>query len=159
MGKLVQGIRRILRTSPEVYNRKLDGMRHTVDGREVPDPTPMAPPVGFHKQPSLVDQIRQMVRDENTRLAMNKEAETFEEADDFDVDDDPHPVGEYDYEENFEPPAVERVREKVNLAALQRQRQAEEDKAATGKGSTKLASSSSQGSSTADTKLAEVDGE
>ena len=58
-------------------------------GAEVLDPTPMAPPVGYRRQPSLAEQIREMVRSE--RLAAEVEAagaETFEEADDFDIEDD-----------------------------------------------------------------------
>ena len=61
-------------------------------GNEVPDPTPMEPPVGFVSQPPLREQIRQMVLSERLRLeAEAAGAETFEEADDFDVPDDQDP--------------------------------------------------------------------
>lgn len=77
-------------------------------GREIPDPTPMAPPVGYNRQPSLSEQIRAMVRSE--RLAQEVAAagyETFEEADDFDVGDDFEPSSPY--EGNFDPiPAADR---------------------------------------------------
>ena len=72
-------------------------------GRELLDPTPMAPPIGYKRQPSLVEQIRKMVRDE--RLAADLAAsgvETFEEADDFDVQDDYDPKSPFEY--NFDPP-------------------------------------------------------
>ncbi len=72
-------------------------------GRETPDPTPLAPPIGHNPQPSLTQQIRDMVRSE--RLARDLEAsgvETFEDADDFDVGDDYDPSSPY--EEDFDPP-------------------------------------------------------
>ncbi|UIB81459.1 hypothetical protein [Flyfo microvirus Tbat2_151] len=66
----------------------------------------MAPPVGYKRQPSLADQIREMVRSE--RLAMEAENagyETFEEADDFDVGDDYDP--QTPYENEFDTPLDE----------------------------------------------------
>nr|QJB20129.1 MAG: hypothetical protein [Microvirus sp.] len=66
---------------------RLAGM--TPDGSEIPDPIPMAPPVGFKKSPSVTEMIRNQVRSELLRAEAAKGgAETFEEADDFDVDDD-----------------------------------------------------------------------
>lgn len=71
-------------------------------GQEILDPTPMAPPVGFIKQPSMIENIRNMVRSEYLRQATEKAgAESFEEADDFEVDEfDPSSP----YEEIFDPP-------------------------------------------------------
>lgn len=68
---------------------------------EVPNPTPMAPPVGYKRQPSLAEQIRAMVRSEQLKAAAEaKGFETFEESDDFEVDDfDPSSP----YEEIFDP--------------------------------------------------------
>lgn len=61
-----------------------------VDGYENPDPTPMAPPVGYKAAPSLSEQIRDMVRSERlAREAAEAGYETFDEADDFDIPDDP----------------------------------------------------------------------
>lgn len=58
-------------------------------GQELPDPTPMAPPVGFKRQKPLHELIREMVRSEHlAQAAAAAGAETFEESDDFDVDDD-----------------------------------------------------------------------
>lgn len=72
-------------------------------GREILDPTPMAPPVGYKRQPSLSEQIREMVRSE--RLAMEAASagfETLEEADDFDIPDDPIDP-RTPYEAHFDP--------------------------------------------------------
>lgn len=71
------------------------------EGREVMDPTPMAPPIGYNPQPSMIEHIRNMVRRELSQYAQESGAETFEEADDFDVGDDFDPSSPY--EEVFEP--------------------------------------------------------
>lgn len=75
------------------------------DGSENPDPTPIAPPVGYRKQPSLVETIRAMVREHSVALALaGQDAETFEEADDFDIPDDPLDPNS-PWEGDFEPVA------------------------------------------------------
>lgn len=95
----------------EVFDHK--GRRLTAGGAEVPDPSVIAPPIGFVRQPPLHELIRQMVRSEQlAQEALAAGAETFEESDDFDVEDDPDPTSPY--EEVFEPaqppPAAEPVR-------------------------------------------------
>lgn len=72
------------------------------EGREILDTTPIAPPIGFHKEPSMFEYMREMIR--SARLAEEAEAaglETFEEADDFDVADDFDPSTPY--ENDFDP--------------------------------------------------------
>lgn len=71
-------------------------------GREIPDPTPMAPPVGYKRQPTMVEIIRQQIQGEALRRAaaeMGKES--WQEADDFDVGDDYDPTSPW--EEQFDP--------------------------------------------------------
>lgn len=73
-----------------------DGVQATAgigrDGKEYGDPTPLAPPVGFDSPPDLMTLIRTMVRSEEfNRRAAEEDFDTFEEAGDFDVDDDPFP--------------------------------------------------------------------
>lgn len=93
------------------YNDRL-GRPLTPFGSEIPDPTPVAPPVGYKRQPTMVEHIRNMVRSE--RLRQEAEAmgmDTFEESEDFDVgddDDDPHTP----YENDFDPP-IDVIREAV----------------------------------------------
>lgn len=59
-------------------------------GREIPDPLPMAPPIGYKRSPSLAEQIRAMVVSEKLRQeALESGFETFEESDDFEIEDDP----------------------------------------------------------------------
>lgn len=89
-------------------------------GREKPDPIPMAPPIGYVKQESLSDKIRSMVRSEHLRIAaMEAGAETFEEADDFEVGEDYDPKSPY--EEVFDPVDSEarmRLRQKDYAASV-----------------------------------------
>lgn len=59
------------------------------DNKQVPDPTPVAIPIKYTRQSSYNEHIRQLVRSEElARVAMQAGAETFEEANDFDVGDD-----------------------------------------------------------------------
>lgn len=67
-----------------------------------PDATPIAPPLGYIKQPSITERIRDMVRSEHLRRAAEAAgAESFEEANDFDVGDDFDPQSPY--EDEFDP--------------------------------------------------------
>lgn len=68
-------------------------------GREYPDPTPVAKPVGWKPPHNLQETIRRFVRDEMSRLARGQEMETFEEADDFDVGDDYDPKSPHELDE------------------------------------------------------------
>lgn len=66
-------------------------------GREVPDSTPVAPPIGYIKQPSLFEQVRQMVTQHQKDLA-EAGMETLEEFEDLDIPDDEEfdPTSEYE---------------------------------------------------------------
>lgn len=67
------------------------------NGHEVPDPTPVAMPAGFQRPPSIRDLLRAMVSTELSRQAEAEGYESFEEADDFNVGDDPE-IMRSDYE-------------------------------------------------------------
>lgn len=74
------------------------------DGRyERLDPRPISIPIGMERPESLQEKMRRLVRDEvfNSRLA-EAGVETFEEADDFNIPDDPIDPAT-PYEENFDP--------------------------------------------------------
>lgn len=93
-----------------------------VIGREFPNPTPVAPPIGFVPQKPIYEQIRDMVRREMSLQAEDEEMETFEESDDFEVGDDYDPTSPY--EEQFEPedpwPPTAAVRDAENAVAATR---------------------------------------
>lgn len=87
---------------PEDKHRLKRNLRQTADGREIPNSTPMEPPIGYKKQPSIFDQVRALVRsDQLKKEAMDAGMETFEEADDFDLDEDEDPHSKY--ENDFDP--------------------------------------------------------
>lgn len=71
-------------------------------GREIPDPRPMQPPIGYKKQPSMFELIREATAREVALYAAGREPETFEESDDFDIDDDIDPSSPW--ENDFDPP-------------------------------------------------------
>lgn len=92
----------------------------------VPNPVPVSPPVGYQKQPSMVEIVREMVRSEKLRQeVMAADLETFEEADDFDVGDDFDPSSPY--EEVFDPYSEEinRRLQRAEFDATVRERLAE----------------------------------
>lgn len=62
--------------------------RHNEFGHEVLNPTPMQPPVGYKPIPSLLDTIREQIRAHHLST-IDMDPETEEEADDFDIPDDP----------------------------------------------------------------------
>lgn len=86
----------------------------TEEGYEIPDPVPMAPPVGFVRREPLHERIRAMVQHEFQRTRAMSEVETPEEADDFVIpgeegDDAREPrfalMPGFEWEENYDPPA------------------------------------------------------
>lgn len=73
-------------------------------GMEYLDTTPVEVPLRFRNNPGEVDRIRRLVRDVMSEVAAEGGAETFEEANDFEVEDDdglpysPHEVADDDAE-------------------------------------------------------------
>lgn len=57
-----------------------------VSGREIFDPVPVAAPIGWKKPKSIQEMMAKYLRDAN-EYASRSGHETFEEAEDFDVDD------------------------------------------------------------------------
>lgn len=74
-------------------------------GKEKLDPTPMAIPVGFERPLTLEQQVARMMRNQYELQAKVRDmsgVETPEEADDFDIDDDPIELST-PYEQHFMP--------------------------------------------------------
>lgn len=70
-------------------------------GNEVPDNTPLSIPAGFKRPEKLEDQIRRLIRNAVADADRDK-LETFEESEDFDIDDDMFDPSS-PYEEVFDP--------------------------------------------------------
>lgn len=103
----IRNFRRPKQIDLEDYLKKMNSRGLDLEGRLVPDPVPVAPPIGYKKTPSMVEIVRDMVRSE--RLAAEARAmgrETFEESEDFDAGDDP-PDLESGFENDFDPPLTE----------------------------------------------------
>lgn len=59
------------------------------NGWEIPDPEPVAIPSGFKRPETLAEQVRRLVRSERFNEELKAAGvETFDEADDFEVDED-----------------------------------------------------------------------
>lgn len=76
-------------------------MRLDEHGHEVPDPTPLVLPSGFRRPETLAEQVARLVRGAMSRRAEEEGFETFEDSEDFDVDDDFDP--RTPFEEVFDP--------------------------------------------------------
>lgn len=90
------------------------------NGHFIPDSTPLAPPIGYKRSPTIAENIRAMIKSERLKQEVEAAgAETFEEAEDFDIEDDPvDPHTPYDNQ--FDPPLSELVSEgNHELAAKQ----------------------------------------
>ena len=71
-------------------------------GHEVLDRTPLELPAGFRRPETLAEQVQRLVRTSISDYAGEKGYETFDEANDFDIEDDPIEP-ETAYEEVFDP--------------------------------------------------------
>ena len=58
-------------------------------GHEMPDPKPVEMPAGFKRPESLAETVQRLVRHQVSEEAAAAGYETFEEASDFDIPDDP----------------------------------------------------------------------
>nr|QJB20079.1 MAG: hypothetical protein [Microvirus sp.] len=65
-------------------------------GSEVPDPQPIAVNVKVKRLMNDSDRMRTIIRQELSRAAQEEGAESFEEADDFNVDDEYDPTSPYE---------------------------------------------------------------
>lgn len=77
-------------------------------GWEIPDPTPLEVPLHWKRPPTLQDTIRQFIRTELSNQAVDQGAESFEEADDFDMDEEPDPLSAYEMREMQEESPIRR---------------------------------------------------
>lgn len=72
-------------------------------GREIPDPRPLEVPIGYKKPETLADQIRRLIRSQQLAdLANSQDMDTFEESEDFEIDDEMFDPSS-PYEEVFDP--------------------------------------------------------
>lgn len=63
-------------------------MRYNALGQELPDDTPLEVPSGMRRPLTLQEQIQNAVRGALSAAAARQESETFDEANDFEVEDE-----------------------------------------------------------------------
>lgn len=88
--------KKFLERLKQICSKHPKGRAFTDKGEFVPDPTPIAPPIGYKPELDLFERMREVVRREISTMAHNQDFETFEEADDFEVYDDPEPFSPYE---------------------------------------------------------------
>lgn len=74
------------------------------NGREMNNPTPMVIDANFERPPTLKEQIQRVLKTELSRQAYEKGNESFEEANDFDIDEDPFPSSPYEVQDMIDDP-------------------------------------------------------
>lgn len=119
MSKVRDAVVKLFRRREQTPEEQLRGMLDKMTekglderGRIVVDSTPMSPPIGYKPQPSMVDIVREMVRSERLRQeALSLGLETFEEADDFAVDDEPEQLRSIHENDDF--PSLQQLAREV----------------------------------------------
>lgn len=72
---------------------------HDENGFEIPDPTPIALPVDFERPPTIQELVQRLVKYEMSAAAAAAGEESFEEADDFEVGDEPELRSPYELDD------------------------------------------------------------
>lgn len=104
-------------TTSRAPGMKMSPEKHTPNGEEKGNPTPMQPPLGYKKTLSLHEQIAIQVRRMKLELLRDEDVtETEEEADDFEVGDDYEPLSKW---ENDHMPSVKTL--KARAAEINKQ--------------------------------------
>lgn len=86
----------VLKRVFEKFSRTTGELVHDANGHEIPDPTPVAPAIGYKAGPTIREQMRAMIAEVNAEAAAAG-FETLEEADDFDIPDEPElPVTDFE---------------------------------------------------------------
>lgn len=94
-----------IKTVEEVLERatQLDIAYLDKNGHEVVDSTPMAPPLGYVEQPSMMDMIAAQVRASRLEAELDALEESEEDADDFEIHDDTDALPGTPWENDKEP--------------------------------------------------------
>lgn len=130
MGKISDLFKRKpVRLTEEQYLEKLLKKGLKADGTVDLDPQPLEPPIGYKRAPSMVEVVREQIRSERLAVAAAEAGmETFEESEDFDVDDDPYPRMS-GYENDFDP-TIDEVKEGVEAARNEKKEKEEAERLA-----------------------------
>lgn len=100
----------------EVFELGIDG-RHDQDGRERLNPEPSHIPVKVRRTDALTEQMRRVIREEMSRAAELQGMETFEESNDFQVDDEYDPTSPHEIAVDDELDGFKSFKKRVQEAA------------------------------------------
>jgi hypothetical protein len=84
-----------------VHNPATGELRQDDKGREIPDPNPIEIPAGMKRPETLAEQVQRLVRRQVSDYAAMHGKETFEEADDLEIDEEFDPSSPFELE--FDP--------------------------------------------------------
>lgn len=104
------------------------------NGREIPSNVPVAIPTKFKRPETIAEQVKRMVASQLSIAASQQGHESFEEADDFDVDDDVEIKSKYELDDEM--PNV------IQERPMTREERDERNKGSNDKGHKELRSSS-----------------
>lgn len=95
---------------------------------EIPDKTPVELPIGYRAPETLEQLIARLVRNQQTQNYIAAQgAETFEEADDFDVDDDQEMTSPYEMNQMQEEYIHERAKSDTKSVAPVREQSMDDE--------------------------------
>lgn len=80
----------------KIVSKHPKGRPYDENGQFYPDPTPVAPPIGYVQEPSMFDRVREMIQRDASMRAQAAGFESFEDADDFYIEDDIEPFSPYE---------------------------------------------------------------
>lgn len=81
-------IKEAVKAGVQAFVREVHKTKFDAEGRELPDPTPLEVPAGQRRPETIQQMMQRLIRQDVSRAAQEHGAESFEEANDFDVDDD-----------------------------------------------------------------------
>lgn len=119
-----------IKKNPNIHNNK-----HNDKGEEIMDQTPITLPIDFKRPEPLGDMIRRLVRKQISDIAVAKGQESFDDADDFNIPDDPiDPLSPYEDEfEGTDKPAINEPRNNLKALKAKLEKAIQEVKDATAK--------------------------
>lgn len=91
-----------------------DGKKYNAAGEELMDPTPVALPMHFRRPESINDMMKRLIKTHLSKAAAAENSESFEEADDFNVEgEEKEPTTPYEDDlEGLDAPAINEPKER-----------------------------------------------
>lgn len=87
-----------MQITKELFDKLSELTQSMLDERgfELPNPVPIQKSLKIKRPPTLQEQIRRIIKTDLSNQAMSQGFETFDQANDFDIDEDPLPTSQYE---------------------------------------------------------------